>query len=131
MKIPILRLGKILLASVQSDLSDTDAMQFQSDLVHTLSDTEAMGVLIDITSLEIVDSYMARIINDTASMARLLGAEVALCGVRPFVAMTLVELGRDLIGSDSAFNLEQGLRLLQGRIAQRGDSQYLSGDDDA
>lgn len=131
MKIPILRLGKILLASVQSDLTDRDAMQFQSDLVHTISNIEALGVLIDITSLEIVDSYMARIINDTSSMARLLGAEVILCGVRPSVAMTLVELGRDLIGADSAFNLEQGLRMLKARIATRGDALHGSDDDDA
>jgi rsbT antagonist protein RsbS len=129
MRIPILRLGKILLASVQADLSDLDAMQFQNDLVKKIADVEAMGVLIDITSLEIVDSYMARIINDTSSMARLLGAEVAICGVRPFVAMTLVELGRDLIGADSAFNLEQGLKLLEARIAKRGDAMNISADE--
>ncbi|WP_370261822.1 STAS domain-containing protein [Limnobacter sp.] len=128
MNIPILRLGNVLLASVQIDLSDLDAMRFQSDLVKQISETEAMGVLIDITSLDIVDSYLARIINDTSSMAKLLGAEVTICGVKPFVAMTLVELGKDLIGVDCAFNLEQGLKILNARIARRGDAQQWSSD---
>ena len=74
---------------------------------------------------------MARVINDTASMARLLGSEVVICGIQPFVAMTLVEMGRDLIGADCAFNLEQGLKMLEARIAQRGDAVLTSEDDDA
>lgn len=131
MKIPILRIGRVLLASVQVDLTDTDAMQFQDDLVRKIAEIEALGVAIDITSLEIVDSYMARVINDTASMARLLGSEVVICGIQPFVAMTLVEMGRDLIGADCAFNLEQGLKMLEARIAQRGDAVLTSEDDDA
>jgi len=130
-KIPILRLGRILLTSVQVDLTDADALQFQDDLVNKIVDTEAMGIAIDITALEVVDSFMARVINDTASMARLLGAEVVICGVQPFVAMTLVEMGRDLIGADCAFNLEQGLRVLEARMATRGDSMLSGGDYDA
>ena len=121
MKIPILRLGRILLTSIQIDLVDADAMQFQNDLVTKIAEIEALGVAIDITSLDVVDSFMARVINDTAEMARLLGAEVVICGVQPFVAMTLVEMGRDLIGADCTFNLDQGLKLLQARIATRGD----------
>lgn len=129
MKIPILRLGKILLASIQIDLVDADAMQFQNDLVRKIAEIEAMGVVIDITSLDVVDSFMARVINDTASMSKLLGAEVVVCGVQPFVAMTLVEMGRDLIGADCTFNLNQGLEMLKHRIARRGDA-ILSQEDD-
>lgn len=130
MKIPILQLGKTLLVSIQVDLSDTDAMQFQHDMVSKIAETEALGVAIDITALDVVDSFMARLISDTASMARLLGAEVVICGIQPYVAMTLVEMGRDLIGADCAFNLEQALKILNGLIARRGDSFLNPGDDD-
>ena len=122
MSIPILRLGRILLSSIQSELTDDEALQFQNDMLHRLISVEANGVVIDITSLDVVDSFMARVLSDTASMARLLGAEVIICGVRPFVAMTLVEMGRDLIGTDCTFNLDQALRLLKTRIARRGDA---------
>lgn len=121
MNIPILRLGRILLASIHVDLSDTDAVQFQDDVVRKIAEIEAQGIVIDITALGVVDSYMARVINDTASMARLLGAEVIICGFQPYVAMTLVEMGRGLIGADCVFNLEQGLARLKARIKLRGD----------
>jgi rsbT antagonist protein RsbS len=127
MKIPILRLGRVLLTSIQVEMSDADAMQFQGDVVRKIVDTEALGVAIDITSLEVVDSYMARVLNDTASMARLLGAEVVICGVQPYVAMTLVEMGRGLIGADCVFNLEQGLARLNERIRERGDAHLEMG----
>ncbi len=123
MKIPILKLGRILLASIQVDLSDEDALQFQGELLQEIAKIEALGVAIDITSMDVVDSFMARVINDTASMARLLGAEVIVSGVQPYVAMTLVEMGRELIGADCAFNLEQALNMLKSRIASRGDMQ--------
>lgn len=122
MKIPILRLGRVLMASIQVELTDTDVMQFQTDVVEKISQIEAMGIVIDITSLDVVDSYMARVLNDTASMAKLLGAEVVICGIRPYVAMTLVEMGRGLIGADCVFDLDQGLARLNERISQRGDA---------
>lgn len=128
MKIPILRLERILLISIQTDLNDDDAMQFQSDLVTVVAEVEALGVVIDITALDVVDSYMARVINDTAGMVRLLGAEVVICGVQPFVALTLVEMGRDLFGTDCTFNLAQGLEQLRKRIANRGDAQLTEED---
>lgn len=131
MKIPILRLGRVLLASIQVDLTDSDALQFQNDLVNRIAELEALGIVIDITALDVVDSFMARVINDTAGMARLLGAEVVICGIQPFVAMTLVEMGRDLIGADCVFNLDQGLKLLRDRIALRGDAALIQEDDDA
>lgn len=86
-------------------------------------------VAIDITALDVVDSYMARVINDTASMVRLLGAEVVICGIQPFVALTLVEMGRDLFGADCTFNLSQGMDKLHAKIALRADARYLEEDD--
>ena len=129
-KIPILRLNRILLVSIQEDLTDNEAMQFQSDLVNKVAEIEALGVAVDITALDVVDSYMARVINDTASMVRLLGAEVVICGIQPFVAITLIEMGRDLIGADCAFNLDQGLDMLKTRIAGRGDIRFTDDGDD-
>lgn len=126
MKVPILRLGRILLASIQVELSDADALQLQSDLVKRVADIEALGVAIDISALDVVDSYMARVINDTATMARLLGAEVVVCGIQPYVAMTLVEMGRGLIGADCVFDLEQGLARLNERIRLRGDADLAA-----
>ena len=115
MNIPILQLKDILLTTIQLDLGDEEALGFQESLLETLERTEAAGVIIDITGLEIVDSFMARILNDTASMIRLLGAEAVICGVQPAVAMTLVEMGRELIGVDmkglhTAGSLRAGLR---------------------
>jgi rsbT antagonist protein RsbS len=130
MRIPILRLDKILLASIQIDLSDTDVLQFQTDVVNTIAETETLGIAIDITSLEVVDSFMARVINETACMARLLGSEVIICGIRPYVAMTLVEMGRDLIAADCSFNLDQGLTMLKKLISKRGDAELDSGEFD-
>lgn len=126
MKVPILRLGRVLLASIQVELSDSDALQFQSDLVKRVADIEALGVAIDISALDVVDSYMARVINDTTTMARLLGAEVVVCGIQPYVAMTLVEMGRGLIGADCVFDLEQGLARLNERIRLRGDADLTA-----
>ncbi|MGD7034027.1 STAS domain-containing protein [Methylotuvimicrobium buryatense] len=126
MKIPILRLGRILLTSVQIDLSDNDVLQFQSDVVAQISEVEALGIAIDISALDVVDSYMARVLSDTAGMARMLGAEVIISGIQPFVAMTLIEMGRGLIGADCVFNLEQAVERLNERIAERGDKfSYL------
>ncbi|MCK6387903.1 STAS domain-containing protein [Zoogloea sp.] len=127
MRIPILRIGRILLASIQVEMSDSDALRFQNDVVQKIAEIEALGIAIDITSLEVVDSYMARVINDTATMARLLGAEVVVCGIQPYVAMTLVEMGRDLIGANCVFDLEQALLRLQERIAARGDADLDKG----
>lgn len=106
MKIPILKLSNLLLTSLQEDLTDQDAKDFQDDLLKRTAQSDAVGVVIDITGLEIVDSYMARILNDTASMVRLLGTEVVICGMQPAVAITLMEMGRELIGVEAALNLD-------------------------
>lgn len=121
MKIPILRLKDILLTSIQMDLTDEDALNFQSDMLQMVNKTDAKGIVIDITALDVVDSYMARMLNETASMVRILGAEVVICGMQPSVALTLVEMGRELIGVSTALNLDQGFELVQSLLEERGD----------
>ena len=128
MRIPILQLKGILLTSIQVDLADQDALEFQDDLLAEVSRTEAEGVVIDITALEVVDSFMARVLNETARMAQTLGAEVVLCGMQPSVALTLTEMGRELIGVETALNLEQGVEKVQRLVAQRGKRYARDGD---
>lgn len=122
MKIPILKLEGVLLTSVPEELIDRDALDFQSDLLEKVRATEADGVLIDITALEVVDSFMARVINETANMVRMLGAEVVLCGMNPSVALTLVEMGRELIDVRTALNLDKGMALMRRMLASRHQS---------
>ncbi len=119
MKVPILKLRGILLTSIQIDLSDENAEAFQSDVLDTLNKTEAKGLVIDITALDVVDSFMARLLNDTATQAKMLGAEVVVCGMQPDVAMTLVEMGRELAGVETALNLDQAFDRIERKIAER------------
>lgn len=107
--IPILRVKDVLLSSIQGDLTDREVLEYQFHMLKMLEKTEAIGVLIDITGMDIVDSFMARVINETANMARIMGTEVVLCGMQPMVALTLVEMGRELIGVQTALNLSKGL----------------------
>jgi len=120
MKIPILHQGEILLTSIQEDLTDHDALSFQDDVVQEIAGTEAKGLVIDITALYIVDSFMARVLNETAVMARTMGTEVVLCGMQPAVALTLLQMGRELIGVETALNLNHGMRKLDHLIEERG-----------
>ncbi|MCG8356250.1 MAG: STAS domain-containing protein [Kiloniellales bacterium] len=117
--ISILQLGEVLVTSIQTDLVDEAALGFQADLLKKVGESHAEGVVIDITALDVVDTYMARIINETANMARLLGADVVLTGMQPSVALTLVEMGRELIGVETAMSLEQGIQKLQHSRAGR------------
>lgn len=119
MKIPILRLKDTLLTSIQIDLTDQDALDFQADILNTVEKTRAKGVVIDIMAMDVVDSFMARVFNDIAAMIRILGAEVVICGMQPAVALTLVEMGRELIGVETALNLDQGMEKLQLLLEQR------------
>lgn len=116
MNVPILRLGRLLITSIQIELSDEEALQFQSDVLERVQSEEAAGIVIDITALDVVDSFMARVLNETASMAGLLGTHAVLCGMRPAVALTLVEMGRELIGVHTALNLDQGVDRLNALI---------------
>ena len=119
MRIPILRLKNLLLTSIQMDLDDEDALQFQADLLDRTSASRAAGVVIDITALDVVDSFMARVLNDTANMVRLLGAETVICGMQPAVALTLTEMGRELVGVETALNLDQAVSRLDELIDER------------
>ena len=113
-KIPILRIGRLLLVSIQVDLHDRMAMQLQDDLTEQIVKTGAKGVLIDISALELVDSFIGRMLNNLASMSRVLDADTVVVGMRPAVAITLVELGLELDGVRTALDVERGMELLGG-----------------
>ena len=119
MSIPILKHRDILQTLIQADLTDQDLTDFRSELLDKVRETEAAGVIIDITSVEVVDSYMARAINETAHMVRLLGSDIVVCGMQPTVALTLVEMGRQLLGVATALNLDQGMEKIKRMIADR------------
>lgn len=119
MKVPILKLKDILITSIQVDLTDEDALEFQADVLNMVSGTGAKGIVIDITALEVVDSFLARVLSETATMVGVLGAEVVVSGMRPAVALTLVEMGREPIGVETALDLEQGLERLRRRFESR------------
>lgn len=111
-RIPILRMGQYLLVTIQVDIHDTLAMHLQEDLTSRIVQTGARGVMIDISSLEVVDSFMGRMLAQVSSMARVLDAETVVVGMRPAVALTLVELGLTLSGVRTALNVERGMALL-------------------
>jgi rsbT antagonist protein RsbS len=112
-KIPILRMGDLLLVTIQVDMHDRLAMALQDDLTNRISETGAKGVLIDISSLEIVDSFIGRMLGNIASMSRVLDAQTVVVGMRPAVAITLVELGMSLEGVRTALNVDAGMELLR------------------
>lgn len=112
-RIPILKMGSMLLVTIQVDMHDRLAMTLQDDLTERIVKDRAHGVLIDISALDIVDSFIGRMISNTASMARVLDARTVVVGMQPAVAITLVELGMKLDGVRTALNVEQGIQLLQ------------------
>ena len=115
-KIPILRMGKFLLVTIQIDLYDRLALNLESDLVQMVSKSTSKGVLIDISALSIVDSFMGRIIGNIGNMSKILGAETVVVGMQPAVAITLIELGLELKGVHTALNVEKGMELLREKI---------------
>ena len=121
-RIPILRMGEFLLVTIQVDMHDRLALTLQDDLTSRIAETGARGVLIDISALGIVDSFIGRMIANTASMARVLDAETVLVGMQPAVAITLVELGLSLPGVRTALNVEKGMSLLRASLgSDRGE----------
>jgi rsbT antagonist protein RsbS len=112
-RIPILKMGDFLLVTIQVDMHDRLALTLQDDLTEGIARMRARGVLIDISSLEIVDSFIGRMLGNIAAMARVLDAETVVVGMRPAVAITLVELGLSLPGVRTALNVERGMSLLQ------------------
>ncbi len=125
-RIPILRMGEYLLVTIQVDMHDRLAMTLQDDLTNRISQTGAKGVLIDISSLEIVDSFIGRMLGNIASMSRVLDADTVVVGMRPAVAITLVELGMSLTGVRTALNVDAGMELLRNSLDDRRDSLYGS-----
>lgn len=115
-RIPILRMGPYLLVTIQVDMHDRLAVQLQDDLTTRISETGAHGVLIDISSLEIVDSFIGRMLANIAAMSRVLDAATVVVGMQPAVAITLVELGLSLPGVRTALNVERGMALLQASL---------------
>jgi rsbT antagonist protein RsbS len=111
-RIPILRIGDLLLVSIQVDMHDRLAMTLQDDLTERIVRDRAKGVLIDISALDLVDSFIGRMISNTAAMARVLDAQTVLVGMQPAVAITLVELGLTLPGVKTALNVEKGMIML-------------------
>ena len=117
--IPILRIGDVLLASIQTDLDDQAVMHLQDELSARIVETGAHGLVVDITAVEIVDSFVGRMISTIALAARLLDAETVVVGMRPAVAITLVELGLSLGGVRTALNLDLGLKALERSRVER------------
>ena len=124
-RIPILRMGEFLLVTIQVDMHDRLATVLSEDLATRIFATRARGVLIDISALDMVDSFIARMLGSIAQMARVMDAETALVGMQPSVAMTLVEMGVELKGVRTALNVEKGMVLLRARMDQ------VQADDDA
>ncbi len=124
-RIPILRMGEFLLVTIQVDMHDRLAMTLQDDLTNRIALTGASGVLIDISALEIVDSFIGRMISNISSMSRILDAQTVIVGMQPAVAITLVELGLTLPGVKTALDVEKGMQLLRGG----GRASESDGDD--
>lgn len=130
-RIPILRMGPFLLVTIQVDMHDRLAMTLQDDLTNKISQTGARGVLIDISALDIVDSFIGRMISNISAMARILDAEIVVVGMQPAVAITLVELGLTLSGVRTALNVERGMDMLRGALEEDTGSLLVEEDGDA
>ena len=124
-RIPILKMGDLLLVTIQVDMHDRIAMRLQDDLTERIVSDHARGVLIDISSLEIVDSFIGRMLANIAAMSKVLDADTVVVGMRPAVAITLVELGLGLTGVRTALNVDKGLALIRRLI---DDDETVSGD---
>ena len=131
-RIPILRMGKCLLVTIQVDMQDQTALSLQDDLSSAIERTGATGVLIDISALEIVDSFIGRMLANISAIASVLDAVTVVVGMQPAVAITLVELGLSLTGVRTALNVERGMAMLQVSLAEAsgGDSSTADIDDD-
>jgi rsbT antagonist protein RsbS len=121
-RIPILRIGHVLLATIQVELDDELAVGLQEDLTQAISDHGARGVLIDVSSLEVIDSFVGRVLGNVAACSRILDAATVVVGMRPAVAITLVEMGVTLQGIRTALNVDRGLALLRDATGRHHDA---------
>lgn len=128
-RIPILKMGEFLLVTIQVDLYDNLAENLESDLIHMVKKFNSRGVLIDISAVSIIDSFMGRILGNIAMMSKILDAETVVVGMQPAVAITLIELGLPLNGVHSALNVERGMDLLRSKL-EAEEIETESGDDD-
>ena len=117
-RIPILQIEQFLVASIQVALHDASAVQFKDDLLDRIHETKARGLILDLTVMDVVDSFLGKLIGDVTEMAGLMGTTVVITGLQPAVAITLVELGLDLPGVVTALNLEKGMARLRQQIAE-------------
>ncbi len=120
-RIPILKVGRVLIVPIQFDMDDQTVMHLQERILSELERTGARGVLIDISLLEMVDSFIGRVLSDIAAMARIMDARTVVVGMQPAVAITLVELGLELKGVDTVLNVEEGIKLLRGELDMGAD----------
>ena len=127
-RIPILKVGRVLIVPIQFDMDDQTVMSLQESILSELERTGSRGVLIDISLLEMVDSFIGRVLSDIAAMARIMDARTVVVGMQPAVAITLVELGLELKGVDTVLNVEEGIRLLRGELDARDDEDDESFD---
>ncbi|HUQ08824.1 MAG TPA: STAS domain-containing protein [Steroidobacteraceae bacterium] len=124
-KIPILRMGEFLLVTIQVDMHDQLALRLQDELSNAIQKHASQGVLIDISTMEMVDSFIGRMVSDISGIAKILGAETVLVGMQPAVAITLVELGLSLPGVATALNVERGMAQLRRKLhASNGDVDH-------
>ncbi|CAA9347633.1 MAG: RsbS, negative regulator of sigma-B [uncultured Gemmatimonadetes bacterium] len=130
-RIPILKMGRFLLVTIQVDMHDRLALALQDDLTTQIARTSARGVLIDISSLDVVDSFIGRVLANIASMSRVLDAQTVVVGMQPAVAITLVELGLDLPGVRTALNVERGMAILQAALRAEEGEELPDADGDA
>src|ERR1700755_3525080 len=121
-KIPILRMGAFLLVTIQVDLYDRLALNLEADLIQMVNKIEAKGVLIDISAVNIVDSFMGRILGNIAQMSKILDAHTVVVGMQPAVAITLIELGLPMTGVHTALNVEKGMAMLRDKLFLREES---------
>jgi rsbT antagonist protein RsbS len=129
-RIPILKVGNCLLVTIQVDMHDELALSLQEDLTSQIAKYNSRGVLIDISSLEIVDSFIGRMLANIAAMSRVLDAQTVLTGMQPAVAITLVELGMALPGIKTALNVERGMELLKAYLNQDGEPEESDGSEE-
>ena len=112
-KVPILKVGNTLIISLQVELHDKIVLKVQEDILQKVYETSAGGLIIDMSAIEVIDSFMGKILSETAAMARIMGAETVLVGIQPEIAITLQELGLKLKGVHTTLDLEEGMKLLQ------------------
>lgn len=122
-RIPILKVGRVLIVPIQVDMDDQTVLQLQEQILSELERTSARGVLIDISLLEMVDSFIGRMLSDIAAMARIMDARTVVVGMQPAVAITLVELGLELSGVDTVLNVDEGIKLLRGEFNLDGEDE--------